>query len=51
MPILDGIQAAHKIRIQRSESAIVIISACDNLALVANLMRTVVERKSYLPKQ
>ena len=51
MPILDGIQAAHEIRIQRPETAIVVISASDDLALVADLMRNGVERKSYLLKQ
>jgi len=51
MPILDGIQAAHEIRIQRPETAKVVISASDDLALVADLIRNGVERKSYLPKQ
>ena len=36
---------------RRPETAIVVISASDDLALVADLMRTVVERKSYLLKQ
>ena len=39
MPILDGIQAAHEIRIQRPETAIVVMSASDDPALVADLMR------------
>jgi len=51
MFILDGIQAAHEIRIQRPETTIVVISASDDLALVAGLMRNGVERKSYLLKQ
>ena len=36
---------------RRPETAIVVISANDDLALVADLMQTVVERKFYLLKQ
>ena len=36
---------------RRPETAIVVISESDDLALIADLMRNGVERKSYLLKQ
>ena len=50
MPKGDGIQVAHKILEQRPGTAIVIISAYDDLAYVADLMRNGAGRKAYLLK-
>jgi DNA-binding NarL/FixJ family response regulator len=50
MPKVDGIQAAHEIRRRLPNTAIVVISAYDDLTFVADLMRNGVERKSYLLK-
>ena len=51
MPKVDGIQAAHDIRKQNPETAIVVISSYEDLNLVADLMQNGVERKAYLLKQ
>ena len=50
MPKVDGIRAAHEIRKLNPETAIVVISSYDDLALVADLMQNGVERKAYLLK-
>ena len=50
MPKVDGIQAAHEIRRNNLKTSIVVISACDDLAFVADLMRYGVEKKAYLLK-
>ncbi len=50
MPRVDGIQAAHEIRKQNPTTSIVVISAYDDLAFVADLMRNGVENKAYLLK-
>lgn len=50
MPKFDGIQAAHEIRRQDPDTSIVVISAYDDLAFVADLMRNGVEKKAYLLK-
>ncbi|MBC8280700.1 MAG: response regulator transcription factor [Chloroflexi bacterium] len=50
MPKLDGIQAAHEIRRRNPDTSIVVISAYDDLAFVADLMRNGVENKAYLLK-
>jgi DNA-binding NarL/FixJ family response regulator len=50
MPKVDGIQAAHDIRKQNPDTAIVVISSYEDLNLVADLMQNGVERKAYLLK-
>jgi len=50
MPKVDGIQAAHDIRKQDPDTAIVVISSYEDLDLVADLMQNGVERKAYLLK-
>jgi DNA-binding NarL/FixJ family response regulator len=50
MPKVDGIQAAHEIRRNNLKTSIVVISAYDDLAFVADLMRYGVEKKAYLLK-
>lgn len=50
MPKVDGIQAAHEIRKQLPDTAIIVISAYDDLTFVADLMRNGVNRKAYLLK-
>jgi len=50
MPKIDGIQVAHEILKPRPRTAIVIISAYDDLAYVAELMRNGAGRKAYLLK-
>ena len=45
MPKVDGIQAAHEIRRNNLKTSIVVISAYDDLAFVADLMRYGVEKK------
>lgn len=50
MPKLDGIQAAHQIRKDNPDTAIVFISSYDDLTFVADLMQNGVERKAYLLK-
>lgn len=50
MPKVDGIQAAHDIRNQNPDSAIVVISSYEDLNLVTDLMQNGVERKAYLSK-
>ena len=50
MPKVDGIQAAHDIRKQNPDTAIVVISSYEDLNLVADLMRNGVDRKGYLLK-
>lgn len=50
MPRLDGIKAAHRILEDRPETAIVIISAYDDLSYVAELMQNGSARKAYLLK-
>jgi len=50
MPKVDGIQVAHEILKRRPETAIVIISAYDDLSFVADLMQGGASRKAYLLK-
>jgi DNA-binding NarL/FixJ family response regulator len=50
MPKLDGIKVAHRILEMRPETAIVIISAYDDLSYVAELMQNGSARKAYLLK-
>ena len=50
MPKVDGIKVAHEILERRPNTAIVIISAYDDLAYVADLMRNGAGRKAYLLK-
>ena len=50
MPKLDGIRAAHKILEKHPRMGIVIISAYDDLAFVADLMQNGPERKAFLLK-
>jgi len=50
MPKVGGIQAAHEIRKRLPNTAIVVISAYDDLTFVADLMRNGVDRKAYLLK-
>jgi DNA-binding NarL/FixJ family response regulator len=50
MPKVDGIRAAHDIRKQNPDTAIVVISSYEDLNLVADLMQNGVERKAYLLK-
>ncbi|MCH7737074.1 MAG: response regulator transcription factor [Chloroflexi bacterium] len=50
MPKVDGLQVAHEIRKHQPNTAIVVISAYDDLTYVANLMRNGVDRKAYLLK-
>ena len=50
MPKVDGIQVAHQILAQRPTTAIVIVSAYEELAYVADLMRNGAVRKAYLLK-
>ena len=51
MPKVDGIQVAHQIRERRPGTAIVVISAYEDLSFVADLMRNGVGHKAYLLKQ
>jgi len=50
MPKVDSIQVAHQIRQRHPETAIVVISAYEDLSFVADLMRNGVGRKAYLLK-
>ncbi len=50
MPKVDGIKVAHEILNRRPSTAIVIISAYDDLAFVADLMQNGAGRKAYLLK-
>ena len=50
MPKVDGIKVAHEILKRRPGTAIVIISAYDDLSFVADLMRNGAARKAYLLK-
>ena len=50
MPKVDGIKVAHEILKRDPETAIVIISAYDDLSFVADLMQNGVGRKAYLLK-
>ncbi len=50
MPKLDGIKAAHRILEKHPTMGIVIISAYDDLAFVADLMQNGPERKAFLLK-
>ena len=50
MPKVDGIKVAHEILEQRPGTAIVIISAYDDLSFVADLMQNGTGRKAYLLK-
>lgn len=50
MPKMDGIEAAHRIVDRHPGTAVVIISACDDLAFVTELMEDGPERKAYLLK-
>ena len=50
MPKVDGIRVAHEILKIRPGTAIVIISAYDDLSFVADLMRDGAARKAYLLK-
>ena len=50
MPKLDGIKAAHKILQKHPKMGIVIISAYDDLAFVADLMQNSPARKAFLLK-
>ena len=50
MPKVDGIKVAHEILEQRPGTAIVIISAYDDLSFVADLMQNGAGRKAYLLK-
>ena len=50
MPKVDGIKVAREILEQRPGTAIVIISAYDDLSFVADLMQNGAERKAYLLK-
>ncbi len=50
MPKVDGIKVAHEILKRRPDTAIVIISAYDDLSFVADLMRNGAARKAYLLK-
>ena len=50
MPKVDGIQVAHQIRKRRPGTAIVVISAYEDLSFVADLMRNGVSHKAYLLK-
>ncbi|MDA0263832.1 MAG: response regulator transcription factor [Chloroflexi bacterium] len=50
MPKIDGISVAHQILDNRPGTAIVIISAYDDLSFVADLMRNGSSRKAYLLK-
>ncbi len=50
MPKVHGIQVAHQIRQRHPETAIVVISAYEDLSFVADLMRNGVGRKAYLLK-
>ena len=50
MPKVDGIKVAHEILRRRPGTAIVIISAYDDLSFVADLMRNGAGRKAYLLK-
>lgn len=50
MPKLDGLEAAHRIVLQRPGTAIVMISGYDDLAFVAELLKNGPEGKAYLLK-
>ena len=50
MPKVDGIKVAHEILKLRPGTAIVIISAYDDLSFVADLMQNGLGRKAYLLK-
>ena len=50
MPKMDGIEAAHRIISRYPKTAIVIISAYDELIFVTELMKGGPERKAYLLK-
>ena len=50
MPKVDGIKVAHEILERRPDTAIVIISAYDDLSFVADLMQNGTRRKAYLLK-
>lgn len=50
MPKLDGIKVAHQILKNRPSTAIVVISAYDDLSYVAELMQNGTPRKAYLLK-
>ena len=50
MPKVDGIKVAHEILKRRPGTAIVIISAYDDLSFVADLVHNGAERKAYLLK-
>ncbi len=50
MPKVDGIKVAHEILKRRPGTAIVIISAYDDLSFVADLMQNGAGRKAYLLK-
>ena len=50
MPKLDGLETARRIGLQHPGTAIVMISAYDDLAFVAELLKNVPEGKAYLLK-
>ena len=50
MPRMDGIDAAHRIVAQYPQTAIVMISAYDDLTFVTELLKNGPERKAYLLK-
>ena len=50
MPKMNGIEAAHRITDHHPRTAIVIISAFDDLTFVAELLKNGPERKAYLLK-
>jgi len=50
MPKLDGIQVAHEILKFSPDTAIIVISAYDDLSFLADLMRNGSARKPYLLK-
>ena len=50
MPKLDGLETAHRIGLQHPGTAIVMISAYDDLAFVAELLKNGPEGKAYLLK-
>ena len=50
MPRLDGIKVAHRIRAEQPDTAVVVVSAFDDLSYVAELMQNGSARKGYLLK-
>ncbi len=50
MPKMDGIEAAHRITTQHPGTAVIIISAFDDLTFVAELIKDGPQRKAYLLK-